>query len=176
MAYLDDLASNYARMSRRGERTRCDLNEIARSVAKDRDDPARAHVTTELTAQAVVWGDEVSLRRIVENLVANAIDSLEGKSGRVIITTEIAHQQRGENRVRLGVADSGRGIDATTKEKMFDDFYTTKPDGTGLGLSIVRRLVMDLDGSIKVESEVGTGSRFIVEFPAAEMDSRKVES
>jgi signal transduction histidine kinase len=59
---------------------------------------------------------------------------------------------------------------------MFDDFYTTKPGGTGLGLSIVRRLVMDLDGTITVESELGLGSRFIVEFPAAEMASRKVES
>jgi signal transduction histidine kinase len=48
---------------------------------------------------------------------------------------------------------------------VFDDFYTTKEGGTGLGLSIVRRLVMDLDGSVRVESNDGDGSRFIVEIP-----------
>jgi signal transduction histidine kinase len=73
------------------------------------------------------------------------------------------------------VWDTGRGIDATAKAKIFDDFYTTKADGTGLGLSIVRRLVMDLEGSMRVESEVGKGSRFIVDLPAAET-ARKLES
>jgi signal transduction histidine kinase len=48
----------------------------------------------------------------------------------------------------------------------FDDFYTTKPDGTGLGLSIVRRLILDLNGSLRVETEPGTGTRFVVELPA----------
>jgi signal transduction histidine kinase len=176
IAYLENLASNYARLSRREERWRCDLNEVVRRVAADRNDPARVDVTTKLVGQATVWGDEVSLRRVVENLVANAIDSLDGRAGRVTIATEGVRRERGESRVRLVVADTGSGIDAAAQSKIFDDFYTTKPDGTGLGLSIVRRLVMDLDGTIAVESEPGKGSRFTVEFPAAEMASRKVES
>jgi signal transduction histidine kinase len=52
-------------------------------------------------------------------------------------------------------------------DRAFDDFYTTKPHGTGLGLSIVRRLVMDLDGSLRVETEPGAGTRVILEFPQA---------
>lgn len=174
--YLENLASNYARLSRRGDRKRCDLNDVVRRVAMDRSDPSRADVTTKLAAAAIVWGDEVSLRRVVENLVGNAIDSLGDRAGRVTISTEIVHRAHGEARVRLVVADTGSGIDAGAQAKIFDDFYTTKTDGTGLGLSIVRRLVMDLDGTIAVESEVGKGSRFTVEFPAAEMASRKVES
>lgn len=176
IAYLENLASNYARLSRRGDRKRCDLNDVVRRVVADRNDPAKVGVTAKLVGQATVWGDDVSLRRIVENLVGNAIDSLDGNAGRVTLTTEHVHRARGESRVRLVVADTGNGIDAAVQSKIFDDFYTTKVDGTGLGLSIVRRLVMDLDATIAVESEPGKGSRFIVEFPATEIASRKVES
>jgi signal transduction histidine kinase len=55
---------------------------------------------------------------------------------------------------------------------VFDDFYTTKKDGTGLGLSIVRRLVMDLDGSIRLRSEETKGSRFIIDLPRADASPR----
>ncbi|HXV14006.1 MAG TPA: ATP-binding protein, partial [Candidatus Krumholzibacteria bacterium] len=146
IAYLENLATSYARLSRRGDRTRCDVNDLVRRIAKDRNDPGKIEVVTKLAGNASVWGDEVSVRRIVENLVANAIESLGGK-GRVTITTEYVHRDRSESRIRLTVADTGAGMDAATREKIFDDFYTTKPDGTGLGLSIVRRLVMDLDGT-----------------------------
>ena len=47
----------------------------------------------------------------------------------------------------------------------FEDFHTTKPGGTGLGLSIVKRLVLDLNGTLRVETEPGGGTRFIIEFP-----------
>jgi len=52
-------------------------------------------------------------------------------------------------------------------DRAFDDFYSTKPGGTGLGLSIVRRLVLDAHGTLKVDSQVGKGSKFIVELPVA---------
>jgi signal transduction histidine kinase len=50
--------------------------------------------------------------------------------------------------------------------RIFNDFYTTKEGGTGLGLSIVRRLVMDLDGTVSVDSAPGNGTRMIVDLPA----------
>jgi signal transduction histidine kinase len=77
-----------------------------------------------------------------------------------------AHPGEGEaGCVRITVSDTGVGMREDEVARIFDDFYTTKPHGTGLGLSIVRRLVMDLGGSIRVESEKGNGSRFIVELP-----------
>jgi signal transduction histidine kinase len=57
-------------------------------------------------------------------------------------------------------------MSADESKRIFDDFYTTKDGGTGLGLSIVRRLVMDLGGTIAVESEAGRGTRMIVDIPA----------
>jgi signal transduction histidine kinase len=83
----------------------------------------------------------------------------------VTVSTGLAGGESGEV-ARIVVADSGAGIAPDLQDKIFDDFYTTREGGTGLGLSIVRRLVMDLDGSIEVESESGRGSRFIVDLPA----------
>ena len=61
--------------------------------------------------------------------------------------------------------DTGRGMNADELNRAFDDFYTSKSTGTGLGLSVVRRLVADLGGTLRVETEPGKGSRFIVELP-----------
>jgi signal transduction histidine kinase len=134
-------------------------------VARDAD--ARATVKTLLAEELPrVRGDEVVLRRIVENLVANAVDSLDGRSGEVAVRTELTGDAE-RPAVRLVVADTGRGMSRAELERAFDDFYTTKPDGTGLGLSIVRRLVQDLGGTLRVETEPGKGSTFTVELPGA---------
>jgi signal transduction histidine kinase len=68
--------------------------------------------------------------------------------------------------VQIVVADTGPGMSEQQLERAFQDFYTTKAGGTGLGLSVVRRLVLDLNGTLRVESEPGVGTRFIVELPA----------
>jgi signal transduction histidine kinase len=68
--------------------------------------------------------------------------------------------------VVITVADTGVGIPADTVERIFDDFYTTKDRGTGLGLSIVRRLVTDMGGRIRVQSEPGRGTTFTIDLPA----------
>jgi signal transduction histidine kinase len=107
-----------------------------------------------------------ALRRIVENLVSNAVDSLGGNPGRVVLAAAVP-DGTGPATVRLSVADTGRGMSARELEQAFDDFHTTKPDGTGLGLSVVRRLVADLGGSLRVETSPGQGSTFTVELPAA---------
>ena len=68
--------------------------------------------------------------------------------------------------VRVTVADTGRGVSDDEAGRIFNDFYTTKQGGTGLGLSIVRRLVMDLHGTLGVESAPGRGTRVIIDIPA----------
>ena len=67
--------------------------------------------------------------------------------------------------VRVTVADNGRGMSSDEVSRIFDDFYTTKEGGTGLGLSIVRRLAMDLSGTVSVESAPGKGTRMSVDIP-----------
>ena len=158
VAYLDDLARNYAKLSPRLDRERCDISALAAEVVRNAQSP-RATIETRLAdGLPPVHADAVVLRRIVENLVGNAVDALDGRPGTVIVATEAAPAG-----VRLSVIDTGRGMTAAELERAFDDFYTTKEGGTGLGLSVVRRLVADLGGSLRVETEPGAGTRFHVE-------------
>jgi len=170
--YLENLASNYARLYPRSERRPCDVNKIVDRVVSDlagTERPVVANIA--LSDEAVVLGDPLSIRRVLENLLNNAIESLEAGGGEVAVSTEVVAAGAGR-RVRIVVADTGAGMGRQQREKIFEDFYTTKEGGTGLGLSIVRRLVMDLDGTIEVESEPGKGSRFIVELPLADSASQ----
>jgi signal transduction histidine kinase len=116
-----------------------------------------------------VVGDPVALRRILENLTANAVDSLHSKPGRITLSTDLVHPESEVPVVRVTVADTGRGMSNEEAGQIFNDFYTTKEGGTGLGLSIVRRLVMDLHGTLRVESEPGTGTRISIDIPAGSL-------
>ncbi len=165
ISYLENLASNYARLSPRRERRPCDINALVGQTVEDLRGMGRAELRAKLCERAVVPGDPVALRRILENLVDNAIDSLESRPGTVTVSTAVLPGETGRPVVRITVDDTGRGMSEEERERAFDDFYTTKENGTGLGLSIVRRLVMDLDGSIRIESEPGRGSRFVVDLP-----------
>ncbi|HEU4366148.1 MAG TPA: HAMP domain-containing sensor histidine kinase [Candidatus Krumholzibacteria bacterium] len=171
ISYLETLAANYAKLSRRGGRPRTNLGDVVRSVVSGRASTPSLIVRAE-GPDVYVNADPLALRRIVENLVGNAVDSIVNGDGRVTVATAAIGDVR-HARVRLTVADTGAGIAPELLERVFDDFFTTKPDGNGLGLSIVRRLVMDLDGTIALESEAGKGSRFIVELPAAAPEVRE---
>jgi two-component system nitrogen regulation sensor histidine kinase NtrY len=82
------------------------------------------------------------------------------------VSTVVVRREGETPAVRVTVGDTGRGIAADEARRIFDDFYTTKEGGTGLGLSIVRRLVMDLQGTIGVDSAPGKGTRITVDIPA----------
>ena len=75
-------------------------------------------------------------------------------------------QSRGNGWVKISIADSGGGIPPEEKDKIFEPFFTTKGNGTGLGLSIVHKIIENHNGLIKVESEVGRGSTFLIFLPA----------
>lgn len=166
IGYLEELASNYARLSIKSKRQRCDVDEIAKRVARDMNSPSGNYDIRIEPGHAVVEGDPVALRRVIENLVSNAIDSLESKRGEVTVKTGTVTAGTGCAVARVEVSDTGIGLTEEQRNRVFDDFYTTKDGGTGLGLSIVRRLVMDLDGTVRVDSSPGGGSRFVVEIPA----------
>ncbi len=165
--YLETLARNYARLSPTIERAPCDVNALVEEVLRNTAADGRVLHTSLSPRLPKALGDTLVLRRILENLVGNAVDSLEGRSGgAVTVTTEPVGSDGAPPGVRISVTDTGPGMTRKELDHAFDDFYTTKPDGTGLGLSIVRRLILDLNGSLRVETEPGTGTRFVVELPA----------
>jgi signal transduction histidine kinase len=162
LAYLDTLARNYAGLSPAMNRVPCDVNAVVEEVA--RGAAVRTALAVDLPHAAA---DRLVLRRIIENLVGNAVDSVAGRpSGDVSVTTEPAARD-GDRLVRVTVADTGPGMSREQLDKAFDDFFTTKGEGAGLGLSIVRRLVLDLGGSIRMETELGSGTRAIVDLPVS---------
>jgi signal transduction histidine kinase len=164
--YLDTLARNYARLSPALEPTLCDANAVIAELVRATG-PGGVTVRAE-TAPALprVPADPLALRRVLENLVSNALDSVAGRSdGLVTLGSEIVGSAEGPAAVRLLVADNGPGMSRAELDRAFDDFHTTKPGGTGLGLSIVRRLVLDLGGSLRIETAPGSGTRAILELP-----------
>ena len=164
IGYLEGLAANYARLSPRLDLRACDAATVAREVTAAAEDGS---VRLEVEAPAgipEVRADPLVLRRILENLVGNAVDAARAGGGTV--TVKLAPAGDGQ-RVRFDVEDDGTGLTPDELDRVFEDFYTTKHGGTGLGLSVARRLANDLGGSLKAESVPGEGSRFSLELPAA---------
>jgi two-component system nitrogen regulation sensor histidine kinase NtrY len=106
--------------------------------------------------------DADQMKRVLINLVDNAIEATE-KRGTVVISTEF---DRSHGRVRLGVADDGPGIPAHDRDRLFVPHFSTKRRGSGLGLAIVSRIVQEHQGVIRVEENPPRGARFVVELPA----------
>jgi two-component system nitrogen regulation sensor histidine kinase NtrY len=105
--------------------------------------------------------DSEQIRRVVINLVDNAIEAMN-RSG--IITLETQHDA-GASLVRLIVSDDGPGIPVGEREKLFMPYYSTKRRGSGLGLAIVRRIVAEHGGTIEAGENQPRGTRFTVELP-----------
>ncbi len=166
ISYLENLATNYARLYPQPAREPCDVNAAVREAVRQVGNHAgRGELRVELAdGLPAVRTDPLVLRRILENLIGNALDSLESRPGTVTILTARG-AGGGRPIVRVTVADTGKGMTGEELNRAFDDFYTTKPGGTGLGLSIVRRLVLDANGALRVETHPGAGSKFIVELP-----------
>jgi signal transduction histidine kinase len=167
IAYLETLATSYQRLSRPPESRDCDLNGLISEVARAAQAHGHVELITDLATHLPrVVGDPVAFRRILENLIANAVDSLQGKPGRITVSTQVIGQDAEARAIRVSVCDTGRGMTADEAGRIFNDFYTTKEGGTGLGLSIVRRLVMDFNGTVRAESTPGQGTRMIIDIPA----------
>jgi two-component system nitrogen regulation sensor histidine kinase NtrY len=106
--------------------------------------------------------DPDQMKRVLINLVDNAIAAMDGR-GRILLATEY---DRGEGRARLIVADDGPGIAPSDMEQLFVPHFSTKKRGSGLGLAIVSRIVQEHLGTIRAEDNEPRGARFVVELPA----------
>jgi signal transduction histidine kinase len=108
-----------------------------------------------------VTADAEMLHRAISNLVLNAMDAMP-QGGTLSLRT------RGANgNVVIEVADTGAGLTPEECEQIFTPYYTSKEHGTGLGLAIVQSVVSDHGGRIRVQSEPGRGSTFVIELPRA---------
>lgn len=107
--------------------------------------------------------DAGQLRQALLNLLLNAQHALEEKGGGEIL---LASRQQGE-RALITVLDNGPGMPPEVLGRCWKPWYSTRPGGSGLGLPTARRIVLDHGGSIRVQTEPGRGTQFLIELPLA---------
>ena len=112
-----------------------------------------------------IQADQQQLRQLFLNLLTNASDAMP-EGGKLIVRTSSSGSF--EEVVTIEFADSGEGITAENLEKIWEPFFTTKPEGkgTGLGLAICRRIVEEHGGKINIQSEIGRGTTVSIVLPA----------
>jgi signal transduction histidine kinase len=123
----------------------------------------------------MIWMDSGQLTQVLLNLVTNARDATTG-AGRVTIRvsavgpTIAAEELVPGDWIRVEVEDTGHGMDAATQERIFEPYFTTKrsAQGTGLGLAVLMGALKSAGGEVRVQSEVGRGSRFRIMLPPSE--------
>lgn len=111
-----------------------------------------------------VEGDWRSLEQVFTNLISNAVEAMEKTGGTLAIKLDETRIPGGEGMVEIKISDTGPGIPAEIRAKIFEPFVTTKQNGTGLGLAIIKRIVIAHRGNIDVESFPG-GTVFRVTLP-----------
>jgi signal transduction histidine kinase len=146
-------------------RSALDLNEvIAETVSLVREEADRGAIMlkTELdTNLPRVSADRVQLQQVLMNLMLNGIEAMNGTRGEVVIRS----QRDEEDRARISISDAGMGLPAGQRDKIFDAFFTTKPQGTGMGLAISRSIVEAHGGRLWATANSGPGTTFNFTLP-----------
>ena len=146
-----------------------DMNEVIRDIVVLLQNEARQHsvsVHQDLAENLpAVMGDHVQLQQVVMNLMLNALEAMREASGELRITS-----QAGEGQVLISVSDTGIGFPPDKVDRIFDAFFTTKPQGTGMGLAISRSIVESHGGRLWGEVNSGRGATFRFILPHQESE------
>jgi signal transduction histidine kinase/CheY-like chemotaxis protein len=173
-----EMTRNMVAFSRRGtyRKERLELAPVARQVVAmlTRSAPKRIRIALTEDGPLEVDGDAAQLAQALVNLCLNSVDAIAGEGAIEIelraatLTEELAGAPPGAY-VAMSVRDTGSGMTETTRQRMFEPFYTTKPQGlgTGLGLAMVYGAVKSHGGTITVESAPERGTRITLYLPAA---------
>jgi two-component system sensor histidine kinase PilS (NtrC family) len=117
-----------------------------------------------LWEEAIIHANRTDIRHVIWNLLLNALQAMPAQ-GILKIETRRGNDDSFTHCLEIAVSDTGNGIEENDLGKIFEPFYTTKERGTGLGLAIVNRIVEYNKGNIKIESEVGRGTKCFVRLP-----------
>jgi two-component system, NtrC family, nitrogen regulation sensor histidine kinase NtrY len=165
--------SQFARMGS-GDKTPMDLNAIVEE-ALPLYRQSHPDISIELHAAASlppVRMDRDAVRRAITNLIENAVAAvwaMPDEPRRIDVTTR---HDPVLSRVVLEVADTGPGISREVRARIFEPYFSTKPEGTGLGLAIVASMAADHHAYLRVRTNEPRGTRFVIEFPATHAQHR----
>jgi signal transduction histidine kinase len=148
-----------------------DVSEVTRPRWKDRAEASNVQISLDLQirSKARVMGDESELREVLVNMVFNAVDAMP-QGGQLTLAAEDV-----DDSVVISVGDTGSGMAPEVKSRIFDPFFTTKGKaGMGLGLAVSFGIIRRHEGSVEVESEVGSGTKFKISLPKATVDEDSI--
>ena len=170
LGHLKTVVESFLEYARRGppELGPLDLSQLVREVAElETASLADANLGLELDLELTrCQGDPEQLRRVIHNLLRNAIQAGRDSGQGIVIRVS----SKGEY-ARLSVENHGSPIPDEIRSELFEPFFTTKEKGTGLGLAFVREIISDHRGTIEVESDAERGTRFIVRIPLSSRTS-----
>ncbi len=167
---LESIIQSFLRFTERHELNlrRASLNELLEDLAEFIGPEARRNnVATRLGVDAtleVFFFDADLMRQVFLNLILNAIHAMAETGGELILRSR-QQQRSGTVWAVVDVVDTGTGMSAEVREKIFNLYFSTRRDGTGLGLATSKRITEEHGGFIEVESEQGKGSQFSVFLP-----------
>lgn len=138
------------------------LADLRAAVTPQLVDSGVRLILSDRSGGAGLQGHREALLSVLLNLVDNALLAC-GDGGTVKVTTALDDHDR----LEIGVADDGPGIDSAVQARMFEPFFTTRPQGTGLGLAVVRAVVDGYGGEIEVDSSAEAGTRITLKLPRA---------
>jgi PAS domain S-box-containing protein len=160
---IDRVRSLYSRDN--SKRELLDLNEIIREMIvllHERTSRTSISIRSELDPGVpLITADRVQLQQVLVNLMLNGIEAMKDVSGELTITSKRTE----DGQLMISVSDSGIGIAPGQANKIFDAFFTTKPQGTGMGLSISRRIIESHGGRIWAIANSGRGTSFQFTLP-----------
>ena len=134
-------------------------------AVRDRATQVGVTLTSDIGTPGEISGDADKLRRVLLNLLGNAIDALEqGGTPSPALSVEMGENLAATD-VWIRVRDNGPGIESGRLPKIFSPFHTSKDTGTGLGLPICKKIVEGHAGTIDVTSVSGEGAEFVLTFP-----------
>lgn len=161
---------SFSRKEAPRRRVVCVNDIIHETIALMGDQMRRAKIDVNLDLQkdiAPVWVDHVQIQQVIVNLIQNAIDAMdetEHDDRRLTLTSRTTESET----IEVSVQDSGKGLASDKLDRIFESFFTTKPDGLGLGLSICRSIIEAHKGNLFVKENQDRGLTFCFALPTGQ--------